>query len=846
MIYRVKIIIFALLVFTCVMNLDARSTIPVQVRIIPTTPIVGEPAELRLVSNIAVVEVLELPIVPGLKWNSNRPQQITQTSVTRRQEIYSTVFTFTINKEGSVKIPAIKVKIGHQIQKIPALTVKAQKQKLIDSSGKSKDIDELLYISAVLMNETETIFVGEEIPLEIRMYSVRGLPVSCSWPTVDIDNIMLKDYGKLNPDNPNFLQPVRRTVKLNNKTFNVDVFKTSIRPIAPGLLTGDISIPCIIKVPRDNNQRRNRNSLADIFNNDFFGSRYRKIKYNLHATLKNKTVESLPEMPSGSYFLGLVGEWSINTTISTPDLKSGDPITLKVNVTGRGTLDTLNAPELKIPGFTVYPPEIKKDVISPTGRSRAEVRYALIPLEKGPVNINLAFSYFSPNFVKYKDVKYNRSFNVKKGKNNNSIVDDTQTVTSQPVIPYSVAKKNKLREGILYLKRRDSGFVKIPLYRNKIWMILFFLFIGPALLILTELFYFKKQKLSSDPLLRRKSNAKKRKSKIIEKLKLSSDDELANVIQNDITPYLNDMLGYPPGTTSDELAGKVDNKDLSLCLESGSTSTYMPGVVHDDPKKLREDLVKLIQKIAIIAIIFVAPLSLIGESELDKKTIDLSNPLTAYDTEHFKIAEDHYRKGITSKQVSPAALYNLGNCLFQQGKYAEALLYYERAHLLDPVDSDIIENLNFIRRKLSLPEINNAQHPIVALKNMRDEMRPDTWLLIISIIWSLCWIILLFRRVITEKSWHVALSLSIIALVISIFAYYSQVATTYSPKNGIVINKNIPIYSLPTDTSKKSELKLLQGAEVQIEEKRHSWIRVRNDNSEGWVKANTIQQLWPY
>lgn len=284
---RKKIILLALAftVLNIVAVLDAKVYSQVQVRIIPETPVVGEPAELRLISNVGVVEVKELPIVPGLAWESHQPRQITQTSVTRRQAIFSTVFTFTMNKEGSVKIPAIRVKLANQIQKIGPITVKAEKQKLLDSKGKSNDIDELLYLSAVFMGDSDQIFVGEEIPLEIRMYSVRGLPVNCSWPTIDVENIMLKDYGRINPDNSHFLQPVRRTVKLKNKTYNVDIFKTSIRPIAPGTLKGDIIIPCIIKVPRDNNQRRSRNSLEDIFNNDFFGSRYRNIKYKLTTTI---------------------------------------------------------------------------------------------------------------------------------------------------------------------------------------------------------------------------------------------------------------------------------------------------------------------------------------------------------------------------------------------------------------------------------------------------------------------------------------------------------------------------------------------------------------------------------
>lgn len=46
----------------------------------------------------------------------------------------------------------------------------------------------------------------------------------------------------------------------------------------------------------------------------------------------------------------------------------------------------------------------------------------------------------------------------------------------------------------------------------------------------------------------------------------------------------------------------------------------------------------------------------------------------------------------------------MGNCLYKLGDLPRALICYERASRLAPRDSDILENLNLVRRKLGLPE----------------------------------------------------------------------------------------------------------------------------------------------
>ena len=57
---------------------------------------------------------------------------------------------------------------------------------------------------------------------------------------------------------------------------------------------------------------------------------------------------------------------------------------------------------------------------------------------------------------------------------------------------------------------------------------------------------------------------------------------------------------------------------------------------------------------------------------------------------------------------SAGALYNLGNSYAQQGKPALAVLAYERARMLAPLDPDIRANLRKVRESAGLPANSNS------------------------------------------------------------------------------------------------------------------------------------------
>jgi tetratricopeptide (TPR) repeat protein len=389
------------------------------------------------------------------------------------------------------------------------------------------------------------------------------------------------------------------------------------------------------------------------------------------------------------------------------------------------------------------------------------------------------------------------------------------------------------------------GKIDIPLWRNHIVALFLLIILAPFVLLASELIYYRRKKLSSDPKLRRKLQAQANKGAMLKNLKKASPEELDGVVQKEVVPYLNDLMGLPPGTTASELADKVDSPELADCLSHTGVASYMPGVGSVDKTELKNKMYKALRKFAVLVFIFILPFSGFATMKKDGNVKRSDEALIAYDNGDFAKAAKYYETKLNAHSPDPALLYNLGNCYCQLGKFSKALVCYERARRLAPRDSDITENMNYVRRKLFLPEEGAASDPYELLLDFRDSFRPDQWLLIAAWLWFVAGVILAMRRIPARKRrWIIPLGFVVFCLVASLIAAGSQYCTTYSDKEAVVIARNVPVYSLPSEKSTKAEFRLKDGERVKIEEQRLDWVRVRADNAEGWIHGKDVARLW--
>jgi len=81
------------------------------------------------------------------------------------------------------------------------------------------------------------------------------------------------------------------------------------------------------------------------------------------------------------------------------------------------------------------------------------------------------------------------------------------------------------------------------------------------------------------------------------------------------------------------------------------------------------------------------------------RQMSLSDADSAYIQGDYLTAISIYKNVIEAQDVSATLYMNLGNSYFKLDEIAQAILWYERAYLLDPSDPDVKFNLELARTK---------------------------------------------------------------------------------------------------------------------------------------------------
>jgi tetratricopeptide (TPR) repeat protein len=807
-----------------------------KVRISSKRPLVGEVVTLSLTAR-AKPELTSLPKIENAEWLPSYNRM--STSIINGKAEYSQIYAFRITGKGIIKIPELEVSVGGKIRNINSFEIQAVSagdKKLEDNDGESVAIKDIIFGKCEILNLSKEFYVGEEISLEISLLNLRRFNVRpTSYPEIKLNKIVFRDYSQQNRENPHFLLKRKSSVSINGKEFIKQPFETAFRTISAGIFMTNIKIQSEISVPTE---QRN-----------FFGrSVYKSRPYIVDIPFEIK-IKPLPKAPEKFSFLGLVGNWDVNFTFRDKEIKVGDPITLAMTVYGLGTLETLNIPKLEVDGFRVYPPEIDKKT-SYDGREKAEIKYVLIPLVKGNKELKMNVSIFSSLLNKYKTFTFSKKIKIKKSDNPSENINYTK-INPASSIPDSKFNGKQIipRADILFLKTAADGDVKVPLYLNWLWAYIILGILGPLCWFISEVYYWRQQKLGNNKALQRRRDALKRKGKMLKAINRSSDDDLNTVIQNEAVPFINDILDMPPGTTTSELAGKVKNDSLAQCLTSVGEASYLPGSSNFNKKELREKLYKALKRLTLIAVLFMMPQMLDAAEEiatpLKGDPVNFAQAVTAYDSGDFCSAAEFFRSNIVKDSPDPALLYNLGTCLCNQGDLAGALVCFERAHLLAPYDTAITENLNFVRRKLFLPEVNKIDGPTEMLLVANHSLRPDEWLLVAMFAWALGGIFLAFRRKLSFNKRIVFISSCTIIFILALGACIYEKMDAYSNKNAIITSPEAELRSLPSMRSGSKLVRLRMGTVVRVIESRFDWVRIKSDNTKGWIKKDKMTRIAP-
>jgi hypothetical protein len=353
--------------------------------------IVGETVVLSLkFEGVSPKGMPSLPAIPGLQVLGGVSSSV-NSSFGPEGMTSSTSYSVNLlaQRAGDFVIPALAIEIdGQKLQSQPVRLKVLQS----DPNAPAQDLSERLAFLSLSLPKKE-MFVGEILPVELRLY-LRGDVVKIS----DFQVPPLRGDGFTASK---IVQGDRYTRRVGNNQFMVIPLLCALTPIKDGQLSLD-ALNGSVMVYRQAGSRRQVNPF-DI--ESFFGPPMEQQQIPLSLEQQSINVRALPDENVPAGFNGAVGSYSMNFSAGPTNVAVGDPITVKVQISGRGNLDALSLPEQSAwHDFKTYPPTSKIDTRDPLGiEGTKSFEQIIVPQNSDIKSLpSLSFSYFDPEQKAYR------------------------------------------------------------------------------------------------------------------------------------------------------------------------------------------------------------------------------------------------------------------------------------------------------------------------------------------------------------------------------------------------------------------------------------------------------------
>ncbi|WP_425500544.1 BatD family protein [Pedosphaera parvula] len=304
----------------------------------------------------------------------------TQFSLTNGKSSSSTAYTFLITptQAGEIIIPAIPVQIDGQT--LSSEPLKLTVMKAGTSSANTNAATARIGFVKLVVPKSQ-VYLGEMLPLEIQVYLQQQARFT-EMPHFKEEGFTL---GKMQ-------QPTQAPTVFNNRRYEVITFKNFVVPAKAGKIDiGPASV--ILNVPRPDSRRT------------IFGEFVDWEPATLESDPQMLEVLPLPKENVPPGFSGAVGNYSMAVNVSPTNVATGDPITVKAQISGRGSLDSLTLPQqADWNQFKVYPPTSDVQFADQLGMSGIKT-FALTVVPESMAIKELppfSFSYFDPDQKQYR------------------------------------------------------------------------------------------------------------------------------------------------------------------------------------------------------------------------------------------------------------------------------------------------------------------------------------------------------------------------------------------------------------------------------------------------------------
>ena len=616
-------------------------------------------------------------------------------------------------------------------------------------------------------------------------------------------------------------------------------------------MTGKLEIPSITFKGIVMQENRNIDPLEALFNG---GAAYVEVQRDIEAPGITIQVDSLPARPAN--FSGGVGRFNISAQIENQEVRTGDPIKLRVVVGGTGNLKLLKQPIVQLPkDFDSYDPEVtdKTKLTSNGVEGNMIYDFIAVPRNQGEYTIPpVELVYYDTGSNSYKTAK-SQSFKLKvtPGEGNATVSDFTD-MRDKDIHPIKKGKAN--------LHKAGQFFYESTPY----WICM----AVPLLIFMALLVLFRRRAIERADIIKMKAkNANKvatKKLRTANKMMLNGENNLFyDEVLRALWGYVGDKLNMPQteltrDNVSDKLAaagvGQETVDKFVGALDECEYERYAPGDAKGNMNKTFESAMTAIMEIenamkkkkhgrVSVVLVFVALMLPAVSQAVTKENADME-----YTKGNYQQAIRDYEQ-LLQHGVSAEIYYNLGNAYFRTDNITKAILNYERAHMLSPGDEDIRFNLQFARSK-TIDRITPADEMFFVswYQSLVTLTTVDRWaftaVLSIVLVLVLLLIFLFAESIVMRKiGFYGAVVFLVVFILANVFAY-QQKRMLENRQGAIVVTSSVNVLKSPADKADTAFV-LHEGTRVDITDKSiKGWCGIRiADGREGWMKADKMEEI---
>ena len=244
------------------------------------------------------------------------------------------------------------------------------------------------------------VYVGESIPVEMEVGMRSGFVASINGlPKLTDDNFALNNLSH---------QPERTEKLINGETFVLLTWRSTLAVVKPGSFSLSAEVPLTVKIrtrPKRDSALDDR--FGDPFWQNLFGATVPK-DLNVTSPAQQLTVHELPAEGRPVDFHGAIGTFSITSDVSPTKGEVGDPLTLRMRISGSGNFDRVDSSMLDhVDQWKTYPPKSSFNSSDPIGLGGMKTfEQPVIAAKPGVQELpGLSFSYFDPNKRRYETAR---------------------------------------------------------------------------------------------------------------------------------------------------------------------------------------------------------------------------------------------------------------------------------------------------------------------------------------------------------------------------------------------------------------------------------------------------------